>query len=320
MYAVQLASFGPSSALGLTELPDPSPGPGQVLIRTSASGVHLADLSIRAGEQVGPWPLPELPFVLGREVVGTVTAVGEEVDASWVGRGVAAHLGFANGGYATAAVARVDALLEVPDGVDPADALAMVGTGRTAVGLLQAAELNAHDVVLVMAAAGGLGGLLVQAALEAGAHVIGAAGGPVKVAQVRSLGVDTVADYDVSGWAERLPARPTVVLEGVGGDRAAAAIEALQDGGRLVSYGWASGGPHGRDSELLARGISTPEVIGPALVNRPGGLRPLQEESMARLAARRWHPLVTRFPLAEAARAHDALAARRTIGKVVLDT
>jgi NADPH2:quinone reductase len=320
MYAVQLTSFGPSSVLGRTELPDPAPRAGQVFISTSASGVHLADLSLRAGEQVGPWPLPDLPFVLGREVAGTVSAVGEGVDDDWVGRTVAAHLGFANGGYATAAVTGVDALLEVPDGVEPARALAMVGTGRTAVGILEAAPIGASDVVLVMAAAGGLGALLVQAALEAGAIVIGAAGGPAKVERVRGLGVDAVADYDVAGWAGGLPAPPTVVLEGVGGARAAAAIGTLRDGGRLVSYGWASGAPHGRDAEVATRGITTPEVIGPALVNRPGGLRPLQEEAMARLAAKRWDPLLTRFPLAEATRAHDALAARRTVGKVVLET
>ena len=318
MYAVQLTSFGPSSLLALTELPDPAPGPGEVRIDCVASGVHIADLSIRAGEQVGPWPLPELPFVLGREVAGTVTSVGPGVAARWVGRRVAAHLGFANGGYATAAVATENALLEIPEGADPASALAMVGTGRTAVGILEAASIGPDDTVLVMAAAGGLGSLLVQAAKEAGACVVGAAGGAAKGDEVKALGADAVVDYDVPGWAASLPGRPTVVLEGVGGRLAAAAIDALQDGGRLVSYGWASGTAHGRDAEIAGRGISTPEVIGPALVNRPGGLRPLQQEAMARLAAGRWHPLPTRFPLAQAALAHDAVAARRTVGKVVL--
>ena len=110
----------------------------------------------------------------GREVAGTVDAVGPGVDdasaAGWLGRRVVVHLGAASGGYASQAVAPVDALIAIGDDVDAAEAVAMVGTGRTALGILGEAQLAAHDVVIVTAAAGGLGTLLVQAASNAGCH------------------------------------------------------------------------------------------------------------------------------------------------------
>lgn len=318
MYAVQLTSFGPASSLALTELPDLSPGPGQALISAAASGVHLMDVSVREGEQMGPLPLPDLPFVLGREIAGVVRAVGAGVDPTWTGRRVAAHLGQANGGYATEAVTDVGALLAVPEGAALDEALAMAGTGRTAVAIAEAAALGSDDVALVLAAAGGLGALLVQEAKAVGATVIGAAGGPDKVALVRDLGADQAIDYTEAAWADALGTEATVVLEGVGGALARAAIATMADGGRLVTYGWASGEGHGLDGTLERRGISTPQVLGPAMAARPGGLRRLQEQAMARLGSGQWRPLVTRFPLSAAATAHEALVTRGTTGKVVL--
>jgi NADPH:quinone reductase len=318
MYAVQLSSFGPSSNLVLTELPDPVPGPGQALISSVASGVHLIDISTREGEQWGAGGLPDLPAVLGREVAGTVVAVGEGADPSWTGRSVAAYLGPVGGGYATLAVADLENVFPVPEGLDAAEAVAMVATGRTAVAILEAAAITADDTVLVLAATGGLGALLVQEAKALGATVIAAAGGPRKVGLAESLGPDLAVDYDATGWAKTVPKPPTVVLEGVGGELADAAVDLLHRGGRVVSYGWASGSGHSRGGELEERGVLAPQVLGPAMANRPGGLRALQEQAMANLASGRWTPLVTRFPLSRAAAAHDALTGRATTGKVVL--
>lgn len=136
----------------------------------AAAGVHVLDLSIRAGLAGGPFPLPDLPMTPGREVAGVVDAVGADVDSGWLGRAVVAHLGQASGGYAAQAVAPVVALIPLADGVDPAEAVAMVGTGRTTLGVLDEAGLTASDVVLITAAAGGIGSLLVQAARHAGVH------------------------------------------------------------------------------------------------------------------------------------------------------
>ena len=94
--------------------PTPSPGPGRSRIAVAAAGVHLLDTSIRAGTSGGPFPLPELPMTPGREVAGVVDAVGEGVDAAWLGRRAVAHLGQASGGDATRAVREAEAVHEVP--------------------------------------------------------------------------------------------------------------------------------------------------------------------------------------------------------------
>jgi len=162
----------------------------------------------------------------------------------------------------------------------------------------------------------------VQAAKQAGATVIGAAGGPRKVEQVRTLGADLGVDYLRPRWKDEIETalgeRPvTVALDGVGGDIGRAALELLAVGGRLVLFGWSSGEPTPLSTDdLFGRGISATAAIGARIFNRPGGLRDLETAALA--AATTLVPLVQTFPLAEAARAHTALKARETTGKVVL--
>jgi NADPH:quinone reductase len=136
VHAIRLHAFGPPENLRYEETDDPAPGEDQVRIAVQASGVHLIDTTLRSGIQMGPVPLPELPAIPGREVAGFVDRVGPGVDDEWTGRRVVAHLGPASGGYAELAVAPVSALHEVPDHVGLDVAVAMVGTGRTAVGIL----------------------------------------------------------------------------------------------------------------------------------------------------------------------------------------
>ena len=136
MHAIRLHAFGPPDNLVLDELPDLEPGPGEVRIAVEASGVHLLDTTIRRGEP-GPLPPPELPTVPGREVAGVVDAVAPDADRAWLGRRVVAHLGPVPGGYAEQAVTAVDTLFEVPDQVSFPDAVAAVGTGRTALGVIE---------------------------------------------------------------------------------------------------------------------------------------------------------------------------------------
>src|SRR3954468_12637558 len=113
MHAIRLHAFGPASNLRYEEVPDPSPGPDQVRIVVEAAGVHLVDTKLRAGEAGGPFALPELPHVPGREVAGVVDAVGVAVDPAWVGRRVVAHQGAAgSGGYVELALAGEAALHE----------------------------------------------------------------------------------------------------------------------------------------------------------------------------------------------------------------
>ena len=105
MHAIRLHAFGPPENLRYERVDDPEPGPGQVRIAVAVAGVHLIDTAIRAGRRMGPMPLPELPEIPGREVAGSVDALGPGVDAAWLGRRVVAHLGPASGGYAELAVA-----------------------------------------------------------------------------------------------------------------------------------------------------------------------------------------------------------------------
>lgn len=305
MRAIRQYEFGGPEVLRYEEVPDPQPADGQVRIAVEASGVHLVDTTIRKGEAFGPMGVAELPMTPGREVAGRV----EAGDPAWLGKRVVAHLGFANGGYAEHAVAQVSSLHELTDDVDAAEAVAMIGTGRTAMLILGLAEVHSDDVVLVTSAAGGLGSLFVQAVGNAGAKAIGLAG-PTKLTQVEALGALPV-DYTDPDWPKHVGETPTLLLDGVGGDVGRAAIDLLGPGGRVVAFGWSSGAPTPLEG-LESRGISV------RTLERPDDLRPLEDAALAALASGTLHPLVTRFSLAEAAAAHAALEGRATTGKVVL--
>lgn len=332
MEAIRLHAFGPPENLVLDRVPDPVPGHGQVLIEVRAHGVHLLDTTLRRGEAGGPLGLPALPTIPGREVGGTVIGVGDDVDPAWTGRRVAAHLGAtaSGGGYARLAVAPVESLHPVPDELDEADAVAMIGTGRMAAYTLEIAALRDDDIVVVTAAAGGLGSLFVQAALMAGARVVALVGGPEKVRALESVAPDTerltIVDYRANGWesAARSTFGPhvhgaTIVLDGIGGDLGAAAAALLTPGGRLVVFGWASGSanPLAEPERAAAAGIEVRPVVGPGAPN-PGDMRRYQERALALASAGTWRVLTHRVPLADAARAHRELEERRTTGKVVL--
>jgi NADPH:quinone reductase-like Zn-dependent oxidoreductase len=322
MHAVRLHAFGPAENLRYEQAPDPVPGPGRLRIAVAAAGVHLLDAALRAGHR-GPLPeRPALPTVPGREVAGVVDALGDGVDGLWLGRRVVAHLGFAPGGYAELAVTDVDRVHEIPRNLDFAAAVAMIGTGRTALGIVQFAEPGPDDVVVVPAAAGGIGTLLVQYAKNAGATVIGLAGGPEKTARVRANGADLAVDYTDTAWPAKVRAdlgarRASIVYDGVGGEAARQAVALLGPGGRHLVFGWSAEGI-GEGKGHLVEGVSQ-SVLGPEMLRRAGGLHALELRALAEAAHGRLRPAVTRFPLADAPAAHRALENRGTIGKVVLE-
>lgn len=330
MHASTLHAFGPPAHLRYEEVPTPVPEPGQVRIKVAAAGVHLVDTALRAGEALGPFRLPELPTIPGREVAGTVDALGPGTDAGWLGQRVTAHLGMAPGGYAEFAVVDAARAHRLPDGLPADHAVAMIGTGRTTMGVLRFTGIGPDDTVLVLAAAGGIGSLLVQYAKSRGATVIGAAGGPAKTAAVTDLGADQAVDYSQPEWTDEIrhklgADRPlTRLFEGVGGGLGRAALDLLAPGGEHLSYGDAAARGERTtltEEEQRARGISSLLVVGPAMLEKvggPGNIRVLEEEALALAAAGTLVPLVHHFPLAEADRAHHALETRCTIGKVVL--
>ncbi|HWJ80829.1 MAG TPA: zinc-binding dehydrogenase [Nocardioides sp.] len=322
MRAIRLHEPGPADHLVLEELPDLEPGPGQVRIAVHAAGVHLLDTVLRRGEP-GPFPAPPLPTVPGREVAGVVDAVGPEVHPGWLGRRVVVHLGPVPGGYAEQAVCAVEDVYQVPDSVDLAAAVAAVGTGRTAQGVLELEAPGPDDVVLVPSAAGGLGWLLAQAALRAGAEVVAAARGAQRTGVLARLDADLVVDYGEPAWEEKVRASyrdgVTLVYDGVGGAVGRAALELLAPGGRLVMFGHSSGEPTRLTTEdLVGRGITAGWSLGPRMARLPGGIPGLAHRALAGVAQGRWSPLVSTYPLADAARAHGDLEGRRALGKVVL--
>ncbi|RDG38569.1 zinc-binding dehydrogenase [Streptomyces corynorhini] len=340
MHAIRLHAFGPAENLRYERTDDPVPGPGQVRIAVAAAGVHLVDTALREGLRLGPLPTPtELPTIPGREVAGTVESLGEGVAADLLGKRVVAHLGMVPGGYAELAVTDSGRLHEIPDGLGDAEAVAMIGTGRTTMGILLFADLGADDIALVPAAAGGIGTLLVQYAKNVGATAVGLAGGPAKVTRVAENGADLAVDYTLPDWPERVrrflrdrhgDRGATVVFDSVGGATGAAAVDLLARGGRHLVFGWsgagAGGGAHDgapltfTAEELAERGITSGSVLGPAMIEKAGGdLRALEERALAEAEAGRLRPAVQRFPLARAAQAHRALETRGTMGKVVLE-
>ncbi|MEU2232272.1 zinc-binding dehydrogenase [Streptomyces vietnamensis] len=330
MHAIRLHAFGPAENLTYEETPDPVPGPGQVRVRVAAAGVHLLDTALREGA-TGPFPAPAtLPTVPGREVAGTVDALGEGTDPAWLGRRVVAHLGMNPGGYAELAVTDAARLHALPDHLGEAEAVAMIGTGRTTLGILGFTELGPDSVAIVPAAAGGIGTLLVQYAKNAGATVIGLAGGPAKTALVEANGADLAVDYKQPDWPEKVRAylgnrTATVVFDSVGGDTGRAAVDLLGKGGQHLVFGWSGAGLHDgepltfTEEELTARGITSESVLGPVMIQKAGGdIRTLELAALDAASTGTLRPAVHRFPLAQAAEAHRALENRGTTGKVVL--
>ncbi|WP_025274906.1 zinc-binding dehydrogenase [Haloglycomyces albus] len=325
MFAVKQYEFGSPDTLRPESVPDPVPGADQVLIDVEAAGVHLVDTSMRSGDEGKlPWGKPTLPLIPGREVAGTIAAVGRDVDPAMVGSRVVTHLGFAHGGYASRAVREAAALHEIGPDLDSVTAVAMIGTGRTAVSLLHSVPLSERDGVIVTAAAGGLGNLLVQAAKRSGAFVIGLAGGKEKTELVDQAGADLAIDYRQDDWARTVRDKTqgrqlTTLFDGVGGTIAREAFHLLSPGGRAGIFGWSSGTVLDlHTTDIVDSGVTLIPAIGPHTVAQAGGLRALETEALRCAREGYWTPLVTSFPLSDADKAHEALENRATTGKVVL--
>jgi len=314
--AIMLSEFGPPSVLVPAELPDPVPGPGQVVVEAAFANITFVETQIRAGRPPNPAMAPALPAVLGNGVGGTVSAVGEGVDPALAGTLVVTSTG-GSGGYAQRCAVPAAGLIPVP-GPLPADAaVALLADGRTALALTDAADPRPGETVLVEAAAGGVGSLLVQLAKHAGARVVALAGGPRKLAAARDLGADLAIDYREQGWAEAVRREAgliDVVFDGVGGDAGRDAFALLRPSGRYAGFGMASGSF-----------AAIPDAAEPGVIRlRFAPVGPAQSVELTRralglAASGALRPLIgQRFPLDRAADAHAAIEARATIGKSLL--
>ena len=300
------------------EVPEPVPGPDQVLIDVDVANVTFVETQVRAGRPPSPSMLPRLPAILGNGVGGVVARVGDGVDPHFVGRRVVASL-HGTGGYAERAVADSVALIDIPAALGTDEAVALLADGRTALTLIRAAEVGPGEIVLVEAAAGVVGSLLVQLAFRAGARVVGAAGGQRKLAVARELGASVVIDYTQAGWADRLTSEVgslDVVFDGVGGSIGHTAFNLLGDDGRFCAFGMASGS-FADVSEGYAKARQITRIPG----GRPTAkdLRELARSALAEAGAGRLHAVIgQRFPLERAADGHAAIEQRVTVGKTLL--
>ncbi|GAA1547019.1 zinc-binding dehydrogenase [Actinomadura kijaniata] len=312
MRAVWLTKFGGPEVLVARETPEPEAGPGQVLVDVAFANITFVETQFRSGKP-GPFK-GEPPLIPGNGVGGVVAAVGEGVDPGLVGRRVVTGTG-GSGGYAERVAVDAAGLFEVPEGLALDTAVAVLADGRTATWLFDGLGVKEGERVLVEAAAGGVGSLLVQIARNAGAVVVAAVGGERKAGVARELGADVVVDYRRPGWADEA-GDVDVVFDGVGGEIGRAAFGTLRPAGRMVSYGLASGEWAGISEERAAeRGV---ELVQPAAT--PELMREATERVLADAARGRVRPLVgQRFPLERAADAHAAIESRATVGKTLLE-
>jgi len=239
MKAIRLNKFGGTENLSVDEIEKPTAGAGEVLIKTAAAGINFADTMLRQNKYLFT---PELPFTLGFEVAGTVEAVGENVQNVQVGQRVLAMM--RGGGYAEYATAMAAQVVPIPDGMNFGESTVLLVQGLTALGLLQ--NLKAGDAILIHAAAGGVGSLLVQIAKQKGAKVLGTASSPEKLEKVAALGADVGINYTEADWTDEV-LRATdgkganLIIEMVGGEIGKQNLKCLAIGGTMIVYGAASG-------------------------------------------------------------------------------
>lgn len=322
MHAVRLGEFGPPAGLVLEHVPDPVVEPDQVLIDVVAASVTFVETQIRAGRGPNPAGQPALPWVPGNGVGGTVAEVGARVDPGLVGTRVISTTG-GSGGYAEQVAVSAAELIPIPDGLDLYTAVALLADGRTAVGLSQLVAPAPGEWVLVEAAGGGVGSLLVQLASRAGAKVIGAAGAPEKLAVAADVGAQVTVDYTQPDWADEIRAATAgagvdAVFDGVGGRIGQQAFELLRDGGRMCIAGMASGSMTQPDpQEVERRGLS---VLGLGdLALTPPTMRELTRAALDLAVGRELRPTIGQiYSLDDAATAHAAIEARATLGKTLL--
>jgi NADPH2:quinone reductase len=320
MKAIRIDGFGGPEVLRLAEVPDPSPGPGQVVARVDAAGLNFIDVYHRTGLYPNP-----LPLVPGMEGAGVVTQVGPGV-AAWREGDRVAWTGIL-GSYAGRVLLPADRAVAVPLGMSTDTAAALMLQGLTAHYLCTSTyPLKKGDTCLVHAAAGGVGLLLVQMAKRRGARVIGTVGTEAKAALARAAGADEVVLYAREDFLEAVK-RLTggrgvdVVYDSVGKATAEKSLDCLVPRGMMVFFGNASGPVPPIDPLALARRGSL-FLTRPNLMHYIADRASLEARANAVLgdaAAGRLEVRIDRtWPLAEAAEAHRALEGRQTAGKVLL--
>ena len=318
MKAVQFSQHGEADVLQIVDLPVPQPQAGEVLIKVKAAGVNYADVLQRKGT----YPMPvTLPYVTGYEVAGVIDTLGDGVTHLQPGQRVMAMI--QDGGYAEYAIAPAERAIPLPDSLGDAEATALLVQGMTAVGLLRTGN---YESVLVLAAAGGVGSVLVQLAKNQGKRVIAAVGSDAKKAQALAFGADVVVSYRNAGrtdadWVQQVREATdgqgvAAAFDAVGGAVGVGALQTLGAGGTLVVFGAASGEPTPLVGQQLIGQVQA--VRGYTLFADVPKFADFAGELFGYLQAGKLKLPVQTYPFADVQTAHRDMESRRTQGKVVL--
>jgi NADPH2:quinone reductase len=311
MKAIQITKFGGPEVMEYVELADPTPNSDEVLLDVTAIGINYADTHQTENSYLSP---QTLPFVPGLEVTGT--ADGKR------------YLAAVSGGYAQKAVANKQMLVPIPNEVSDQQALCMLVQGATAWHILKTVgHLKAGESVVIHAAAGGVGSLAIQLAKLWGGKVIAVTSSEEKKKLAKELGADEVIDADTETLKSEIlranGGKPVdLVLEMVGGKTTDISLEVLAPFGRMIVYGAASrsaaqvihptslmGGSKTVTGFWLAHCFGSKELLNDVIA-----------ELFALVAAGKLKPIVgSTFALSQAADAHRAMLARKTVGKIALD-
>lgn len=323
MQAIQILTPGNADALVLSDIPTPTPGPGEALIRIEASGVNFIDVYFREGR----YPAP-MPYTLGQEAAGVVTALGEPADTtSTIKVGDRVAWCSVPGTYAQFAVAPVARLIRIPDGVTSKEAAAAMLQGMTAHYLADSTyPIHPGDQVLIHAGAGGVGLLLTQIAKSLGARVFTTVSTEEKAELSRAAGADEVILYTQEDFAAKVKSLVegpglNAVYDSVGKSTFEASLTCLRPRGMMVLYGGSSGAVPPFDLIRLA-GLGSLFITRPTLAAYTATRAELEARAGEILHAVANGALKLRiehtYPLAEAAQAHRDLEARKTTGKILL--
>lgn len=315
MNSVRIHEFGGPEKLKVNEIEKPVPGEGEVLIKTAAAGINFADIMLRQNKYLFS---PQLPFTLGFEVAGTIAETGEGVANAKLGQSVLATI--RGGGYAEYAVANATNLVPIPEGIGFGEATALLVQGLTALALV--ADLKAGQNILVHAAAGGVGSLLVQIAKLRGATVIGTASSTEKLDKISLLGADNTVNYTEADWTDQILKITEnkgcdVIIEMVGGEVGRQNQKVLAAGGTMHVYGAVTGEDFQISALSLLSRMQSIKGYNLNLESRENIAR-FTGELIKLVGEKKLKIEVTEFQLKNASDAHRAIEGRKTTGKVVL--
>jgi len=332
MDAVVLRELGGPERLVLEQVPDPTPGPGQVLVRLRAAALNHRDAWIRKGLYAGI----TLPIVLGSDGAGEVVAAGDGVDRTLIGSDVVINpsldwgtddrvqgpkyriLGLPdNGTYAEVVAVPADNVFPKPTALTWAEAAAIPLAGLTAYrALFTRAQVKAGETVLVTGIGGGVATLALLFARHAGARVLVTSGSDDKIARARELGAEGGVNYHAEGWGKAVLALagggPDIIIDSAGAEAFPALLDVITPGGRIVTFGATTGSPSTievrkifwKQISILGSTMGTPREFAGMLALFEGGLTPVVDRV---------------FPLAEAAAAHRRMDQADQFGKIVLE-